>query len=122
LPLLVDHGLEVRAGPELGDRSPRHLDRRAGGRVAPHAGRPHRLFEYAEARDRYFVPLGDCFLNGLEDGVNRLCRRLLIAHPAGDCVDQVAFVHFLTPAVPPKREVAWTWDVVLATSDAPEIK
>src|SRR5580700_7858537 len=56
----VDDRLEVRAGPELGHRRLRHLDGRAGGRVASRAGRPDGFLEYPESGYGDFVALRDC--------------------------------------------------------------
>jgi D-alanine--D-alanine ligase len=78
----VDGGLEVGAGAELGHRGGRHLDARTGGRVTGRARWALGLLEDTEAGDGDLVALGDGGLDGVEHGVDRLGRRLLVPHPA----------------------------------------
>ena len=68
--LTVDERLEVRASAELGHRGTRHLDGRAGGRVAGRAGGPLALLEDAEPGDGHLVAARDGGLDGLEHRVH----------------------------------------------------
>ena len=68
--LAVDERLEVRASAELGHRGTRHLDGRAGGRVAGRAGGPLALLEDAEPGDGHLVAARDGGLDGLEHRVH----------------------------------------------------
>ena len=68
--LAVDERLEVRASAELGHRGTRHLDGRAGGRVAGRTGGPLALLEDAEPGDGHLVAARDGGLDGLEHRVH----------------------------------------------------
>ena len=68
--LTVDECLEVRASAELRHRGTRHLDGRAGGRVAGRAGGPLALLEDAEPGDGHLVAARDGGLDGLEHRVH----------------------------------------------------
>jgi len=68
--LAVDERLEVRASAELGHRGTRHLDGRAGGRVAGRAGGPLALLEDTEPGDGHLVAARDGGLDGLEHRVH----------------------------------------------------
>jgi D-alanine-D-alanine ligase len=68
--LAVDERLEVRASAEFGHRGTRHLDGRAGGRVAGRTGGPLALLEDAEPGDGHLVAARDGGLDGLEHRVH----------------------------------------------------
>jgi D-alanine-D-alanine ligase len=77
--LAVDERLEVRASAELGHRGTRHLDGRAGGRVAGRAGGPLALLEDAEPGDGHLVAARDGGLDGLEHRVHGFGGGFLVA-------------------------------------------
>jgi len=89
----VDERLEVRASAELGHRGTRHLDGRAGGRVAGRAGGPLALLEDAEPGDGHLVAARDGGLDGLEHRVHGFGGGFLVPQPSRDRVDQITLVH-----------------------------
>jgi D-alanine-D-alanine ligase len=91
--LAVDERLEVRARAELGHRGTRHLDGRAGGRVAGRAGGPLALLEDAEPGDGHLVAARDGGLDGLEHRVHGFGGGFLVPQPSRDRVDQITLVH-----------------------------
>ena len=74
-----------------------------GGRVTGGALRPDGLLEHAEPGDRYLVPPRDRGLDCFQDRVNGLRGGFLVAHPAGNRVDQVTLVHSSLQTVPLPR-------------------
>ena len=91
--LTVDERLEVRASAELGHRGTRHLDGRAGGRVAGRAGGPLALLEDAEPGDGHLVAARNGGLDGLEHRVHGFGGGFLVPQPSRDRVDQITLVH-----------------------------
>src|SRR5882724_2757402 len=72
----IDERLEVRSGTELRNRGRGHRNRVAGRGVAGRAGRPLALLEDPEASDGDLVATSHRRLDRLENGVQRLGRRL----------------------------------------------
>ena len=115
--LAVDECLEVRAGAELGHRGTRHLDGRAGGRVAGRAGGPLALLEDAEPGDGHLVAARDGGLDGLEHRVHGFGGGFLVPQPSRDRVDQITLVHGSLLRFPHRSRGLRN---EIATSDLPE--
>jgi D-alanine-D-alanine ligase len=115
--LAVDERLEVRASAELGHRGTRHLDGRAGSRVAGRAGGPLALLEDAEPGDGHLVAARDGGLDGLEHRVNGFGGGFLIPQPSRDRVDQITLVHGSLLRFPHRSRGLRN---EIATSDLPE--
>jgi D-alanine-D-alanine ligase len=115
--LAVDERLEVRTSAELGHRGTRHLDGRAGGRVAGRAGGPLALLEDAEPGDGYLVAARDGGLNGLEHRVHGFGGGFLVPQPSRDRVDQITLVHGSLLRFPHRSRGLRN---EIATSDLPE--
>ena len=115
--LTVDERLEVRASAELGHRGTRHLDSRAGGRVAGRAGGPLALLEDAEPGDGHLVAARDGGLDGLEHRVHGFGGGFLVPQPSRDRVDQITLVHGSLLRFPHRSRGLRN---EIATSDLPE--
>ena len=115
--LTVDERLEVRASAELGHRGTRHLDGRAGGRVAGRAGGPLALLEDAEPGDGHLVAARDGGLDGLEHRVHGFGGGFLVPQPSRDRVDQITLVHGSLLRFPHRSRGLKN---EIATSDLPE--
>gem|GEM_PF-10149 len=115
--LTVDERLEVRASAELGHRGTRHLDGRAGGRVAGRAGGPLALLEDAEPGDGHLVAARDGGLDGLEHRVHGFGGGFLVPQPSRDRVDQITLVHGSLLRFPHRSRGLRN---EIATSDLPE--
>jgi D-alanine-D-alanine ligase len=115
--LTVDERLEVRASAELGHRGSRHLDGRAGGRVASRAGGPLALLEDAEPGDGHLVAARDGGLDGLEHRVHGFGGGFLVPQPSRDRVDQITLVHGSLLRFPHRSRGLRN---EIATSDLPE--
>jgi D-alanine-D-alanine ligase len=115
--LAVDERLEVRASAEPGHRGTRHLDGRAGGRVAGRAGGPLALLEDAEPGDGHLVAARDGGLDGLEHRVHRFGGGFLVPQPSRDRVDQITLVHGSLLRFPHRSRGLRN---EIATSDLPE--
>src|SRR6185437_4610298 len=115
--LTVDERLEVRASAELGHRGTRHLDGRAGGRVAGRAGGPLALLEDAEPGDGHLVAARDGGLDGLEHRVHGFGGGFLVPQPSRDRVDQITLVHGSLLRFPHRSRGLRK---EIATSDLPE--
>jgi D-alanine-D-alanine ligase len=115
--LAVDERLEVRASAELGHRGTRHLDGRAGGRVAGRAGGPLALLEDAEPGDGHLVAARDGGLDGLEHRVHGFGGGFLVPQPSRDRVDQITLVHGSLLRFPHRSRGLRN---EIATSDLPE--
>ncbi len=115
--LAVDERLEVGAGAELGHRGLRHLDGRAGGRVAGRACGALALLEDAEPGDGHLVAARDGGLDGLEHRVHGFGRGFLVPQPSRDRVDQITLVHGSLLRFPHRSRGLRN---EIATSDLPE--
>src|SRR5690348_16224252 len=115
--LTVDERLEVRSSAELGHRGTRHLDGRAGGRVAGRAGGPLALLEDAEPGDGHLVAARDGGLDGLEHRVHGFGGGFLVPQPSRDRVDQITLLHGSLLRFPHRSRGLRN---EIATSDLPE--
>ena len=115
--LAVDEGLEVRAGAELGHRGLRHLDGRAGGRVAGRARGALALLEDTEPGDGHLVTARDSGLDGLDHRVHGFGCGFLVPQPSRDRVDQITLVHCSLLRFPHRSRGL---RCEIATSDLPE--
>ena len=98
-------------------RGTRHLDGRAGGRVAGRAGGPLALLEDAEPGDGHLVAARDGGLDGLEHRVHGFGGGFLVPQPSRDRVDQITLVHGSLLRFPHRSRGLRN---EIATSDLPE--